>query len=228
MKYFTIFAMLAVGFFFAASAVVAAGGDGGSRPKPNRPPKGDREKPDRDKVKQRENAPDREQKREKEVDNREARQAKRIEHGIAKGYLTPDEVTKLESQQKAIADLEASFKSDGKVTKDEFKQLNQALNEASRSIWAEKHDTDGNQMPTYRFGKNVFARPELTAALANENLSREQAKQIMADFHKLMALKHALATKDLTADERARLQNEYNELLNKYFEVRQPTTAQAD
>lgn len=221
MKGFSIIAMLLAGFFFAASAVVAEGGNGSNKTKPPRTPKTDR-------TKQRENVQDREKKRENVVDNREARQTKRIEHGISKGYLTPDEVAKLEAQQKAIADLEASFKSDGKVTKDEFKQLNDMLNTASHCIWAEKHDTDGNQMAVYRFGKNVFAKPELTALLADENLSHEQAKQIIGDFRKMMNIKQALATRILTADERAKLQSEFNDLLNKYFEVRQPTTAEAE
>ena len=158
--------------------------------------------------------------RAKEVDNREARQAKRIDHGIKKGYLTDDEVQKLQSQQDRIAAMEVGIKSDGKITRDEYKSINQALNDASRCIWAEKHDTDGNQMPTYRLGKNVFAKDDFTAKMANENLSKDEAKALLKDFHHLTELKRTLATKDLTDAQRKTLQEEYNTLLNRYFEVR--------
>jgi hypothetical protein len=165
-------------------------------------------------------ADDVEAKVEQRVDKRQDNQARRIQHGIKKGYLTPDEISKLEKQQKAIADMEASFKSDGKLTKDEAKSLRNALNEASRCIWAEKHDTEGGQMPTYRLGKNVFAKDELTAKMADENLSAAEAKALAKEFHHILALKKRLAKEDLTDEERAKLQAEYDELLNKYFEVR--------
>jgi hypothetical protein len=157
---------------------------------------------------------------EQRVDKRQDNQTRRIQHGIKKGYLTPSEVSKLESQQKAIADMESSFKSDGKLTRDEVKSLRSALNEASRCIWAEKHDTEGNQMPTYRFGKNVFAKDDLTAKLQDENLSAAEAKALAKEFHHILALKRRLSTDDLSEEQRAKLQAEYDELLNKYFEVR--------
>lgn len=208
---FKIATIMVAGMFLAASAATALCGDGkkaggnGSQKKDADKGKADKDKPNGG-----------------NCDKRQERQAKRIEHGIKKGYLTADEIAKLESQQKAIAEMEANFKSDAKLTKDERKKLQDALNEASRCIWAEKHDTDGKQMPTYRLGKNIFARDELTSALANENLAGDQAKKYAADFKRIMNLKHSLSAKDLTAEERTKLQNEYNELLNKYFEVREP------
>ncbi|MBA4387697.1 MAG: hypothetical protein C0404_06930 [Verrucomicrobia bacterium] len=156
---------------------------------------------------------------EKIVDNRQDRQEKRIEHGITKGYLTEDEVKKLEAQQKSIGDMESSFKADGKLTKDEFKTLQKELNEASAAIWAEKHDTDGKQMPAFRFGKNVFAKADLTAKLASGEISGADAKAIAKDFRRMMELKRALSG-ELSADERAKLQAEYDKLLNQYFEVK--------
>ncbi|MBI5725282.1 MAG: hypothetical protein HZA50_15085 [Planctomycetes bacterium] len=166
----------------------------------------------------------REKKREEYVDRREDNQRKRIDHGIAKGYLTPDEIKKLEDQQKRIAAMEADFKSDGKLNKDEMKDLREALNTASRCIWAEKHDTEGRQMAVYRLGKNVFAKDDLTSKLQNESLPAAEAKALVHDFHEAVRLKHKLATHDLSAEERAKAQAQYNELLNKYFELREDTT----
>lgn len=153
------------------------------------------------------------------VDKRQDNQSKRIQHGIKKGYLTATEVAKLNSQQQSIAALEASFKSDGRLSASEFKQLRGELNEASRCIWAEKHDTDGNQMPVYRLDRNVFAKNDLTAKLADESLTKEQARALLKDFRRTVELKRLLSG-DLSEADRARMQAEYDELLNRYFEVR--------
>ena len=179
-----------------------------------------REKREEAKAKREEVRKDLEEKGKERIDKRQDNQSKRIEHGTKKGYLTQDEVSKLQAQQTAIANLEASALTDGKLTRDEFKSIRTELNEASRCIWAEKHDTDGKQMPTYRLGKNVFAKAELTGKLADENLKPEEARALLKDFHRTVELKRKLSTDDLSDAERAALQAEYNDLLNKYFEVR--------
>lgn len=158
--------------------------------------------------------------REKAIDNREGNQAKRIQHGINKGYLTADEVKTLQAQQDSIAALETSIQADGKVTPVEFKQIQTELNKASRCIWAEKHDTDGKQMATYRLGKNVFANSSLTSQLSDPSLSASAAKALLKDFRRLTELKRTLATGDLSDAQRAQLQSEYDALLNTYFETR--------
>ena len=165
-------------------------------------------------------AENREQHRESYVDKREAHQQKRIDHGIQKGYLTGEETQKLQNMEKQIADSEASFKSDGKLSKDETKQLRDMLDQASVQIWSEKHDTEGNQMPTYRFGKNVFAKDDFTSKLENSNMTGAEARATMKEFREESAIKRRLANDNLSIQERADLQAKYNEFLNKYFEVR--------
>jgi len=162
----------------------------------------------------------REERRQESVDKRQEFQAKRIQHGINKGYLTTDEIAKLDAQQKQIATMEEQFQGDGKLSKDETRDLRQELDTASHCIWAEKHDTDGNQMPVYRLGKNIYAKDTLTAQLADENLSRTDARALLTDFRRTAELKRTMATADLSDAERAKLQAEYDALLNKYFEVR--------
>ncbi len=154
------------------------------------------------------------------VDKRENNQSKRIQHGINKGYLTPDETKSLQDQQQKIAAMESTYKSDGKLTKDECGQLKDALNVASANIWAEKHDTDGKQMASYRLGKNVYAKDSLTSQLSNQNMSGADAKALTGDFKKMLALKTSLANDNLSAETIAQKQAEYDTLLNKYFEVR--------
>jgi hypothetical protein len=156
------------------------------------------------------------------TDQRQENQTKRIDHGIKKGYLTDDEVKQLSKQQQDLAALESSYKSDGLVTRDEAKTLRQSLDTASRCIWAQKHDTEGNQMATYRLGKNVFAKDSITAALQDPNLSKSQAKAFTSDFRKLTNLKQQLATGEMTDEQRSKAQTQYNELLNTYFVVKNP------
>ncbi|MFA6291726.1 MAG: hypothetical protein WC637_08090 [Victivallales bacterium] len=160
------------------------------------------------------------EKRDAVVDKREDNQAKRIQHGINKGYLTPEETKSLQAQQQKIAAMESSYKSDGKLTKDEFGQLRETLNVASANIWAEKHDTDGKQMATYRLGKNVYAKDSLTSQLSNQNMNGADAKALTGDFRKMLALKNSLANDSLSSEAIAQKQAEYDSLLNKYFEVR--------
>jgi len=161
------------------------------------------------------------------VEKRQTNQARRIDQGIKKGYLTPDEIAKLDAQQQSIESMQQGFESDGKLSRDERKQLHDALDTASRCIWAEKHDTEGREMPTYRLGKNVFAKDDFTAKMEDPNLSKADAKALCKDFHRVVTLKKKLATDDLGADQRTKLQAEYNDLLNKYFEVRDSAPAPA-
>lgn len=154
------------------------------------------------------------------VDNRQGRQAKRIAMGIKKGSLTPDEITKLQDQQKNISNLETSLKADGDLSKDDMKRLQDALNEASRTIWTEKHDADGKKTTVERLGKDVSINPTLSAKLAGGNLGAAEAKSLLGDFSKATELKRNLSSGTLDNKQRAKNQDEYDSLLNKYFEAK--------
>lgn len=229
-----ISAVAAVAVLFVGSAVLLAEDAGENKPKRGKVNKEEikakieankekreemKEKREEAKEKNKEKREALQDKAENRIDKRQDNQAKRIEHGISKGYLTEDEVKKLTTQQQAIANLETTIKSDSKITGAEWKSIRDALNDASRNIWAEKHDTDGKQMAVYRLGKNVFAKSDLTAKLAADDISAAEAKALMKDFRSLVELKQKLAG-DLSDADRAALQAQYNELLNKYFETR--------
>lgn len=153
---------------------------------------------------------------------RQTHQAKRIEEGIKKGYLTPAETSKLEAQQKSIESLQQAMNADGKVTKDEARQLHQQLDEASLNIFAEKHDADGITKPVYRLGKNVLLKNDIAQKLGDENLPRQDARAFLGDLHKMVGLKKTLASGNLTDAQRTAAQSQYNELLNQYFELTSP------
>ena len=60
----------------------------------------------------------------------------------------------------------------------------------------------------------------ITSAMSNQNMTGAEAKALSSDFRKMLNLKNSLANDNLSAEARAQKQADYNELLNKYFEVR--------
>ena len=76
------------------------------------------------------------------VNKRQARQHHRIAEGVKSGELTHSEAKSLRTEQRAIRAEEAEFKSDGKLTRGERRELHRDLNESSRDIHREKHDDD--------------------------------------------------------------------------------------
>jgi len=164
---------------------------------------------------------ERTEKRDGEVEKRQTNQEHRIEHGIENGSLTPDESSKLKSRQDSIEQLQKKYDSDGKISKDEFKDLQQHLNSLSQDIFLEKHDTEGHQMAVRRLGdgRSVYLNKELTEKFEAGNLSPEESKALMKDLRRMCELRAQLGGKDkvASADARSKLQSEYNDLLNKYF-----------
>lgn len=152
------------------------------------------------------------------VDKRQENQAKRIHQGVAKGYLTADELAKLATEQAAIEKLQQQLAGDGQVSKDDAVLLRSALKEASLAIWTEKHDAEGTQMPVFRLGKNIRLNPDVAVKLGDENLSKADARRFLADFRSLCQIKKQLDG-DLAEDQRATLQKHYDDLLNQYFTV---------
>jgi hypothetical protein len=75
-----------------------------------------------------------------DVNLRQHNQQHRIAQGVRSGALTQDEAKSLRSNERGIRQEERAYKSDGTLTAAERKDLHQDLNQASRSIYVEKHD----------------------------------------------------------------------------------------
>ncbi len=75
------------------------------------------------------------------ADRREHRQKQRIKQGVKSGELTKEETRSLKAEQRAIRAKEHRMKSDGSLTGEERKELHRDLNESSRNIFQDKHDT---------------------------------------------------------------------------------------
>ena len=76
------------------------------------------------------------------VNQRQRNEQHRITQGTRSGELTRDEAQGLRSEQRDIRQEERAYKSDGKLTRDERRDLHQDQNQASRNIYAEKHDDE--------------------------------------------------------------------------------------
>jgi hypothetical protein len=75
------------------------------------------------------------------VNKRQHHQHARIAEGVKSGELTRSEARSLRSEQRAIRAEEREFKSDGVLTRGERRELHRDLNESSRDIYREKHDS---------------------------------------------------------------------------------------
>lgn len=74
------------------------------------------------------------------IDGTQSWQAKRIEQGRQTGKITWTEGLKLRAEQNKIARKEAEFRSDGYLSKSEYRQLKAMQKDASKNIAKEKYD----------------------------------------------------------------------------------------
>jgi septal ring factor EnvC (AmiA/AmiB activator) len=78
----------------------------------------------------------------------------RIKEGVKSGKMTKEQAAALRQQLKSIQEeMEADYKTNGKrmLTEDQKKQLNQELDQISKSVYEDKHDqgsTDANGAPS--------------------------------------------------------------------------------
>lgn len=86
-----------------------------------------------------------------QINARQDRQMERIRAGMRSGSLTRAEFRALMHEQHKIRAMEQRFRADGLIDAREFQRLDRALELASRSIRAEKHD---------RQAHNGYGHPE--------------------------------------------------------------------
>jgi len=75
------------------------------------------------------------------VNRRQHDQHARIHQGVRSGQLTHQEAKSLRSEQRSIRQEERKDKADGKMTAAERKDLHKDLNQASKDIYADKHNS---------------------------------------------------------------------------------------
>ncbi len=75
-----------------------------------------------------------------EIDRRQAYQQHRIQEGLRSGQITRSEYYRLQTEQARIAQMERRAERDGHIDRYEHAQIRHAQDQASRHIYAEKHD----------------------------------------------------------------------------------------
>ncbi len=76
------------------------------------------------------------------VNHRQHHQDQRIKQGVRSGELTRAETRELARERREIRQEERAYKSDGKLTPEERKDLHQDLNALSKDIHEQKHDDE--------------------------------------------------------------------------------------
>lgn len=76
------------------------------------------------------------------VNHRQHQENHRIKQGVRSGELTRDEAQGLRQERHEIRQEERAYKSDGKLTPEERKDLHQDLNAFNKDIHQEKHDEE--------------------------------------------------------------------------------------
>lgn len=74
------------------------------------------------------------------IDARQQQQAEQIMHGLRSGKLSRHEARDLMREQKEIEQMQHHYLADGRLSRDEWLQLDHRLDQAARDIHAEKHD----------------------------------------------------------------------------------------
>jgi hypothetical protein len=97
------------------------------------------------------------------VNARQHHQRDRIQQGVRSGELTRRETGRLVHEQRDIRQLERDYKADGTLTGAERRDLHQEQNQASRHIYAQKHDAQD--------------RPAAPAATRDPGVNQRQANQ---------------------------------------------------
>jgi hypothetical protein len=141
------------------------------------------------------------------VNTRQRIQHHRIAQGIRSGSLTPVETRQLIQAESDIRKLERALKSDGVLTRGERAQLHAALNEASREIFALKH--------------NDVERPGVSPALRRlvdgGRFSRADAQELLAQLRRLLQIRRMLGGPAMPAEQRAALEDEFAALAAQIF-----------
>ena len=114
------------------------------------------------------------------------------------------------------------FQPGGKVTtvpEDALKKLRAALTDTCPMLFASQQRADGGKLHLYQYGVNAALRPEVAQKLGGTAWTPEEAHALAQDFARLLQIQGTLSSQELDGAARANLQNEFDDLLNKYFAI---------
>ena len=143
-----------------------------------------------------------------------ANEAARISAGIRDGSLTAGEAARLEREQAAIAGEEQRFLSDGSLSPREKRKLLRDETRASRKIWRERHDRQGNMAPTSYLDRRLDnEQHRIDAGVADGSLTQREARRLQNSENRIRAEEERFkADGNFTPRERQKVARDENRL----------------
>jgi len=159
------------------------------------------------------------------INRRQANQQERIREGIRSGELTGSEVRTLEWKEARVAELERRLKSDGTLSPSERARLQRELDQLSKEIYQQKHDaqkrptgTPGTADPGINARQAVQQR-RINQGIQSGALTPREARILEWKEARVAHLEKRLKSDgSLTAEERARLQRELDQLSREIYQ----------
>ena len=156
---------------------------------------------------------------------RNVNQQERIEQGLESGELNTKEASRLERQQTVIERTEANALEDGKITRREQNVIQAEQNQASRSIYRQKHDAqegNPNSASSQRMQANVERNANQQRRInegidSGELTNREAAELERGQARVTRAEANAGADGRVDAHEQANVQARENRQSNKTY-----------
>jgi hypothetical protein len=159
------------------------------------------------------------------VNARQHHQRDRIQQGVRSGELTRRETGRLAEEQRDIRQLERAYKSDGTLTGAERRDLQHEHNQASRHIYAQKHDVqDRPAVPPATRDPAVNQRQaNQTARIAqgvkSGELTHGEAQELRTERRDIRELEQGYKSDGvLTGTERTDLHQQLNQQSQEIFE----------
>jgi hypothetical protein len=161
--------------------------------------------------------------RDPRVNTRQQAQRERIQQGVRSGELTRREAHSAREDQRDIGQLERAYKSDGKLTGAERRDLNHEQNQASRELYRDKHDAQDRAPAAVR-------DPQINERQANQagrvaqgvksgELTRPEAQELREERRDIRDLEHDYKSDHvLTEQERRDLNQQLNQNSREIYE----------
>jgi hypothetical protein len=171
------------------------------------------------------------------VNARQRAQQGRVQQGVRSGELTPSETKSLKEEEKTLRQEERAYKSDGKLTVAERKDLHQDANKLSRDIHREKHDAQSKPavtpppLPPHRRDPMVNARQgaqqaRVAQGVRSGELTRPEAAKLRQQERAVRAEERAYkADGKLTPAERKDLHQDLNQASKDIYQQKHDAQA---
>jgi len=157
---------------------------------------------------------------------RRMNQSHRIKSGVKDHSLTPREARRLGREQMRIDRERKKMEADGKLGPVERKRLDKMEDQASRHIFKERHDKEGQMGPTLHWKvwdpgvnqRQSFQRYRVGRGIESGSLTRDEVKEIAQAERALGKLEHEYKSDGvLTVEERKDLHEQLDELSQQIF-----------